>query len=129
MSRNKDYQRLLNSMRWKELRVWKLQHNPLCEMCQAEGYVRAAVDIHHIKPVESAHSLQEMEQLCYDPSNLMALCIPCHEKVHKEMGKSTRQNHKDRSSQSLARWAARHGVKAEGEEAEANPPPPIFFDG
>lgn len=68
----------------------------------------ASVDVHHIKPVESAHSLQEMEALCYDPGNLMALCIPCHVKVHKEMGKSTRQNHKDRSSQSLARWIEKH---------------------
>lgn len=129
MSRDKDYQRLLNSMRWKELRVWKLQHNPLCEMCQAEGYVSAAVDIHHIKPVESAHSLQEMEQLCYDPSNLMALCIPCHVKVHKDASSHTKASHKERSSQSLARWASRHGVKAEEKAGEANPPPPIFFDG
>lgn len=112
MSRNKDYQRLLNTKRWKELRAWKLQQNPLCEMCQAEGYVRAAVDVHHIRPVESAHSVSEMEQLCYDPGNLMALCIPCHVKVHKEMGKGTKANHKERCSQSLARWIARNRGEA-----------------
>ena len=111
MSRDKDYQRLLNSMRWKELRVWKLQHNPLCELCQAEGYVRAAVDIHHIKPVESAHSLQEMEQLCYDPSNLMALCIPCHVKVHKEMGKNKKENVIERKQISLQRWIEKNSMK------------------
>ena len=104
MSRNKDYQRLLNTKRWKELRAWKLQQNPLCEMCQAEGYVRAAVDVHHIRPVESAHSVSEMEQLCYDPGNLMSLCIPCHVKVHKEMGKNKKENVIERKKISLQRW-------------------------
>ena len=50
MSRNKDYQRLLNSKRWKELRQWKLQQNPLCEICRAKGLVRSAIDVHHIDP-------------------------------------------------------------------------------
>lgn len=104
MSRNKDYQRLLNSKRWKELRAWKLQQNPLCEMCQAEGYVRAAVDVHHIIPVESAHTLQEMEQLAFDPSNLKALCIPCHVKTHKDMGKNKKENVIERKQISLQRW-------------------------
>ena len=104
MSRNKDYQRLLNSRRWKELRVWKLQRNPLCEICKAEGYVRAAVDVHHIKPVESARTLMEMEELCFSPTNLMALCIPCHQKVHTELGKNTKLNRKERQRQSLVRW-------------------------
>ena len=104
MSRNKDYQRLLNSRRWKELRVWKLQRNPLCEICKAEGYVRAAVDVHHIKPVESARTLMEMEQLCFDANNLQALCIPCHVRVHKEMGKNKKQNVIERKHISLQRW-------------------------
>ena len=76
MSRNKDYQRLLNSKRWKELRALKLQQNPLCELCQAEGYVASAIDIHHKIPVESARTPQEMEALCFNPSNLQSLCIP-----------------------------------------------------
>ena len=104
MSRNRDYQKLLNSRRWKELRVWKLQHNPLCELCQQEGYVRASVDVHHIKPVESATSLKEMEELCFSPANLMALCIPCHVKVHKEMGKNKKKNIIERKHISLQRW-------------------------
>ena len=109
MSRNKDYQRLLNTKKWKELRAWKLQQNPLCEMCQAEGYVRAAVDVHHIIPVESAHTLQEMEQLCYDiKGNTMSLCIPCHVKVHKEERSHTKEAHKQRQKDNLARWIARN---------------------
>ena len=75
MSRNKEYQRLLNSKRWKELRAWKLQQNPLCELCQAEGYVTSAIDIHHKTPVESARTPQEMEALCFNPSNLQSLLL------------------------------------------------------
>ena len=127
MSRNKDYQRLLNTKKWKELRAWKLQQNPLCEICQAEGYVRSAVDVHHIIPVESAHTLQEMEQLAFDPSNLKALCIPCHVKTHKEMGKGTRANHKERCSQSLARWIERNRGEAAEPETLTNVKGAPFF--
>ena len=85
MSRDKRYQRLLNDRRWKELRRSYLQQHPLCERCQREGFVTAAVDVHHKQPVESAKTEQEMERLAYNPANLEALCIPCHIKTHQEM--------------------------------------------
>ena len=62
MSRNKDYQRLLNSKRWKQLREWKLNESPLCEMCAAKGFDVAAVDVHHKIPCESARTIQEMRE-------------------------------------------------------------------
>ena len=108
MSRNKDYQRLLNSKRWKELRQWKLERDPLCEQCKAEGYVSASVDIHHVRPVEEAHSLKEMEELCFNPLNLMAVCIPCHVRIHKAMRKGTKVQHKEREEERLARWIQKH---------------------
>ena len=85
MSRDKRYQRLLNDRRWKELRRSYLQQHPLCERCHREGFVTAAVDVHHKQPVESAKTEQEMERLAYNPANLEALCIPCHIKTHQEM--------------------------------------------
>lgn len=91
--------------------MWKLEHNPLCEMCQRAGYVRAAVDIHHIRPVESARSIEEMERLCFNPSNLMSLCIPCHVAIHKEMGKGGRDNHQERVRQQLERWKEKHNKR------------------
>lgn len=106
MSRNPHYQRFLNRRRWKELRAWKLTHNPLCEMCQAKGKVVAAVDVHHIRPVESANTLKEMEQLCYDHTNLMSLCIQCHSAIHKAERSHSRQAHQQREADRLARWAA-----------------------
>lgn len=111
MSRNKDYQRLLNSKRWKQLRMWKLQQNPLCELCQAEGFVRSAIDVHHKIPVESARTPQEMEQLCFNPLNLQALCISCHAKIHREAKSHTKEAHQQREDERLARWKARHSER------------------
>ena len=104
MSRSKDYQRLLNSKRWKMLRQEYLRQHPLCERCKREGYVRSAIDVHHKVPVESAHTIQEMEQLAYDWNNLQALCIPCHVKTHKEMGKNKKENVIERKQTALQRW-------------------------
>ena len=110
MSRDKRYQKLLNSKRWTELRISYLRAHPLCERCKAEGYVRSAIDVHHRQPVETAHTLQEMERLCYDWNNLQALCIPCHVQTHKEMGKNTRGNMQARAAARLERW--KDGVRA-----------------
>ena len=87
MSRDQRYQKLLNSPRWKELRRAYLQQHPLCERCQREGFVTAAVDVHHKTPVEQGRTEQEMEYLAYNMggNNLEALCIPCHIKTHQEM--------------------------------------------
>ena len=62
-----------------------------CERCKREGYVTAGVDCHHIKPVESAKTEQEMERLAYDVNNIELLCIPCHIKTHQEMRSHTKE--------------------------------------
>lgn len=108
MSRNKDYQRLLNSKRWKQLREWKLHKNPLCEICQQEGMVTSAIDVHHMTPCETARSLAEMEQLCFNPNNLQSLCISCHQRVHREANSHSLAAHKQRESERLERWKAKH---------------------
>ena len=126
MSRNKDYQRLLNSKRWKELRAWKLQQNPLCELCQAEGYVTSAIDIHHKTPVESARTPQEMEALCFNPSNLQSLCIPCHQRVHREARSHTKAAHLQRERDRLERWKKELESRvARINDKKDNPPPLI----
>lgn len=108
MSRSKDYQRLLNSKRWKQLRQWKLQQNPLCELCEAEGKIVSAVDVHHMTPVETARTPQEMEQLCFNPANLQALCISCHTSIHRNARSHTKAAHKQRERDRLERWKAKH---------------------
>lgn len=111
MSRSKEYQRLLNSRKWKELRMQKLAMNPLCEICKKKGLVVAAIDCHHIKPVESASSEQEMELLAYSLTNLMSLCIPCHAAIHKQGKSHSRESHRQRASEDLQRWIERHKRK------------------
>ena len=107
MARDPRYQRLLNSKRWKELRVEMLRREPLCQECKREGYVRSSIDCHHIRPISSAMSIQEMERLCFDPNNIACLCVPCHIKVHKAMKKGTKANRKEREEQRMSRWSER----------------------
>ena len=106
MSRDKNYQRLLNSKRWQEVKriVWQ-RTNGLCEECKRQGIVRAGVDCHHIVPVETATTPQEMERLCFDVNNVRLLCIACHSAIHKGMGKGTRKLAIERAKQRQDRWA------------------------
>ena len=106
MSRDKNYQRLLNSKRWQEVKriVWR-RTNGLCEECKRQGIVRAGVDCHHIVPVETATTPQEMERLCFDVNNVRLLCIACHSAIHKGMGKGTRKLAIERAKQRQDRWA------------------------
>ena len=122
MSRDKNYQHLLNSKKWKQLRQWKLEQNPLCELCEREGKVVSAIDVHHKVPVESARTPDEMERLAFDPNNLQALCIPCHAKVHREALSHTRRSHEMRERDRLERW------KEELERRVANINQPVVMD-
>lgn len=105
MSRDPRYQKLLNSKRWKELKVWKhRKEEGLCELCKAEGIIRAGVDCHHIVPVETARTPEEMAKLCFSPDNIQLLCVPHHQAVHKDMGKNTKANRAQRRKESFIRW-------------------------
>ena len=106
MSRDRKYQRLVNSKRWQEVKriVWQ-RTNGLCEECMKHGIVRAGVDCHHIVPVETATTPQEMERLCFDVNNVRLLCIACHSAIHKGMGKGTRKLAIERAKQRQDRWA------------------------
>ena len=86
MSRDPRYQRLLNDKRWKLLRAEVFRRaNGLCELCKAEGFITTGVDVHHLRPVEQAKTVQEMERLAYDPNNCQLLCVEHHIKVHQSM--------------------------------------------
>ena len=126
--RRPEYQRLLNSKRWRDLRRWYLQQHPLCERCIEEGeaagikggYIRSAIDVHHVVPVESAKTLQEMENLTFNPHNLRALCIECHQKTHREMGKNTKENVTARRNEAFERWKNKLS-KSNGDPSTAQP--------
>ena len=119
MSRDKRYQKLLNSKRWIETKriVWA-RANGLCERCMEEGFVTAGVDCHHIKPIESAMTEQEMERLAYDVNNIRLLCIPCHIKTHKEMASHKKEGVKVNAERRLARWIDKFRPKDEQSSVE-----------
>ena len=108
MSRDPQYQRLLNDKRWKQLRAHVFRRaGGLCELCKTEGIITPGVDVHHIKPVETGQTVQEMERLAYNPNNCQLLCIACHIKVHQEMRSHTKeqvQANKKRGAERRASW-------------------------
>lgn len=90
MSRNPHYQALINTWKWQQLRAAKLKAQPLCEECERRGIVRAATEVHHIRPVGSALTPEGMKTLAYDRNNLMSVCVQCHQDLHAAMPKSRR---------------------------------------
>ena len=113
IQQQRDKAEIYNSKEWKQLREAKLMAQPLCEMCQEEGrkqgvkrgYVRSATCVHHIVPIETAKTKDEMKRLAFDPHNLMALCFACHARIHKEMGSNTAKIVRQRAEARQDRWA------------------------
>lgn len=110
----KDKAEIYNSREWKQLRAAKLSQTPYCEKCRSDGlaagvkpfgYVRAAHCVHHITPIETATTKEEMKQLAYNPANLMALCDECHHKIHDEMKSFSKESVNARAEARQARWA------------------------
>ena len=103
MSRDPRYQRLLNDKRWwgeggVKVQVWR-RAGGLCEECAKEGIVTPGVDCHHVIPVETGRTIQEMERLAYDVNNVRLLCVPCHIKAHIELRSHTKENVQERNQQ------------------------------
>lgn len=91
MAKDETYKRLIHTARWVRLRRDVLTAHPLCERCEAEGFVTPACEVHHRTPVEEAVSAADKERLMFNPSNLVALCHACHVRTHTEMGRSGKE--------------------------------------
>ena len=126
MSRDKRYQRLLNSPEWGRVKriVW-VRAGGLCERCKREGFIRAGVDCHHKKPVESANPdiPGEMERLAYDVSNIELLCIPCHIKTHQEMRSHTKEKVKENKARARRRFMEANDPNWNPSDDDPNKPP------
>ena len=92
-----------------------------CEICYREGWRgidALAVDIHHIVPVESVIDQGDaaMARVCYDPNNLMALCVRHHCEIHQSMGKDTKENIQDRKAKKRISFLRRNDPNFTEEE-------------
>jgi 5-methylcytosine-specific restriction endonuclease McrA len=96
-NKNPEYRRIITGKRWQELRGAYMLKNAIrnggfCEQCVKDYFVggprpRRATEVHHIVPIESAHTRVDMEALAYDENNLIALCSECHHEAHRRLGK------------------------------------------
>ena len=55
-----------------------------CVWCRRYGRTREAVEVHHLKPVES------YPELAWIDTNLVSLCAACHRKAHPEKGRGAK---------------------------------------
>lgn len=128
MAHSKLYVQLMNSREWRELREAKLRANPLCERCQAQGYVTAARCVHHLVPVESGRTEDDCRRLAFQFTNLQSLCFQHHAEIHKAERSHSREAHQKRSKDRLEQWIAKHqgtDRRSESDDVVFGPPPPF----
>ena len=104
----KDKAEIYNSREWKELRIAKLRStNGLCEECLKQGIITSARCVHHIVPIETARTKDEMRRLAIDCGlkGLKSLCFACHARIHKELGSNTAKIVRQRAEARQDRWA------------------------
>lgn len=77
-------EKIYYSTKWRKLRTSYLQQHPLCELCQKEGKIVPAIDVHHIITFMSTTDPLKRIYLAYNPDNLMSLCKECHQKIHNK---------------------------------------------
>ena len=63
---------------WKRIRDSYVQQHPLCEVCQKDGRLVAAEEVHHKVPLSEGGT--------HARDNLIALCKSCHARIHAERG-------------------------------------------
>jgi 5-methylcytosine-specific restriction protein A len=78
-TRRADSDRRYSTEKWRKLSITFRKRNPLCVHCDANGLVRPAVLVDHIKPAK-AHP-----ELFFEWRNLRALCQKCHNSIGEKV--------------------------------------------
>jgi len=63
---------------WKRTRDRYIKLQPFCEVCEKDGILTRAQEVHHILPLSMGGS--------HRTDNLMSVCRSCHNKLHIELG-------------------------------------------
>lgn len=72
------------SAKWRRKREAILMRDGyMCQWCKRYGRRVPAVTVHHIQHVD------EHPELAYTDSNLVSLCLACHDKAHPEKGRKS----------------------------------------
>ena len=115
---------MLNDKRWAKVKaIVDRRARGLCEWCIRDGkeygrktgnerlartgWIRQGIDHHHLIPFESAKTIDEAERLCYDPNNVVLLCVEHHRAEHNQKGYHKKENVKARKDQAFERWKER----------------------
>ena len=70
-----------NSSQWRRKRELILRRDGYrCQECRRYGRITAATQVHHIQHFE------DRPDLALTNSNLVSLCLKCHNKAHPEKG-------------------------------------------
>lgn len=69
---------------WKRIRDRYAAAHPLCELCQKNGKLIPTEEIHHMTPLSEGGTHNE--------ENLIALCKPCHARLHAGRGDRWHKN-------------------------------------
>jgi len=77
LSNYDDRQFFYRSANWRYVREQKLEKNPVCEKCYADGIITAATDVHHIIDIDIDPSWDNAMNI----SGLQSLCHSCHSKI------------------------------------------------
>ena len=78
-----------NSKRWRALRNYFIQKNPICAQCKRDGIIKGAQCVDHIKAIS-----QFGMGVATDINNLQSLCNSCHAKKSSREGAEKRNNTK-----------------------------------
>ncbi len=79
-----------NSTEWKVLRQFKLNRDPLCEVCSLNEIVEPADMVHHLLPITTPEGWEHRFDLAF----LQSLCDPCHNTIEAERDAQKRERSK-----------------------------------
>lgn len=77
--RNESY----NTNIWKKIRLNYIQKHPLCEICEYNGKVVPAEDVHHKDSPFHYISKEKQYEKLTDIDNLISVCKQCHSFLHR----------------------------------------------
>jgi 5-methylcytosine-specific restriction enzyme A len=81
-TRRPEYKKLYNKKSWEQLRIYVLNRDPICKICNREGsYIADHIKDHKGDPL-----------LFFDRNNVQGVCKPCHDKKTGETSHSAGGN-------------------------------------